>query len=38
MQACASPGLFYDAANDTNIGTDLANLFILAAAPGHLTQ
>jgi Flp pilus assembly protein TadG len=38
LQACASPGLFIDEANDTNIGADLANLFNLASAPGHLTQ
>jgi Flp pilus assembly protein TadG len=38
LQACATPGLFIDEANDTNIGQDLAKLFNLAAAPGHLTQ
>jgi Flp pilus assembly protein TadG len=38
LEACATPGLFIDEANDTQIGQDLANLFILAAAPGHLTQ
>jgi Flp pilus assembly protein TadG len=38
LEACASPGLFIDEANDANIGQDLANLFNLAAAPGHLTQ
>ena len=38
LEACATPGLFIDEANDTQIGADLANLFILAAAPGHLTQ
>ena len=37
-QACATPGLFIDEANDANIGQDLAKLFNLAAAPGHLTQ
>ena len=38
LEACATPGLFIDEANDTQIGADLANLFNLAAAPGHLTQ
>ena len=38
LQACASPNLFIDEANDTNIGNDLAQLFNLAAIPGHLTQ
>jgi Flp pilus assembly protein TadG len=38
LQACATPGLFIDEANDANIGQDLANLFNLSAAPGHLTQ
>jgi Flp pilus assembly protein TadG len=38
LQACATPGLFIDEANDTNIGADLAKLFNLAAVPGHLTQ
>jgi Flp pilus assembly protein TadG len=38
LQACATPGLFIDEANDTNIGTDLANLFNAATQSGHLTQ
>jgi hypothetical protein len=38
LQACATPGLFIDEDNDTHIGQDLANLFNLAATPGHLTQ
>ena len=38
LQACATPGLFIDEANDTDIGADLAKLFNLASAPGHLTQ
>jgi Flp pilus assembly protein TadG len=38
LEACATPGLFIDEANDTHIGQDLANLFNLAATPGHLTQ
>jgi Flp pilus assembly protein TadG len=38
LQACASPGLFIDEDKDTQIGKDLANLFSLAATPGHLTQ
>ena len=38
LQACASPGLFYDAAIGSDLGQDLAKLFILAAASGHLTQ
>jgi Flp pilus assembly protein TadG len=38
LEACATPGLFIDEANDANIGQDLAQLFNLSAAPGHLTQ
>jgi Flp pilus assembly protein TadG len=38
LQACATPGLFIDEANDADIGADLAKLFNLASAPGHLTQ
>ena len=32
-QACATPGLFIDEANDAQIGQDLANLFNLARSP-----
>jgi hypothetical protein len=38
LQACATPGLFIDEANDTHIGQDLANLFNAATQSGHLTQ
>jgi hypothetical protein len=38
LEACATPGLFIDESNDTQIGKDLATLFSLAATPGHLTQ
>ncbi len=38
LQTCATPGLFIDEATDTNIGTDLANLFNAATQSGHLTQ
>jgi Flp pilus assembly protein TadG len=38
LQACATPGLFIDEANDADIGADLAKLFNLASAPGHLTE
>ena len=39
LQACASPGLFYDAGLDsTNLGQDLAALFAAVTKSGHLTQ
>ena len=38
LQACATPGLFYDAAIGDDLGQDLVKLFNLAAASGHLTQ
>jgi Flp pilus assembly protein TadG len=39
LQACASPGLFYDAGLDaTNLGQDLAALFAAITKSGHLTQ
>jgi hypothetical protein len=38
LQACASPGLFYDAAIGSDLGQALVDLFNLAAAPGHLTE
>jgi hypothetical protein len=39
LQACASPGLFYDAGLDSsNLGQDLAALFAAVTQPGHLTQ
>jgi Flp pilus assembly protein TadG len=39
LQACASPGLFYDAGLDsTNLGQDMAALFAAVTQSGHLTQ
>jgi hypothetical protein len=39
LQACASPGLFYDAGLDSsNLGQDLAALFAAVTQSGHLTQ
>ena len=39
LQACASPGLFYDAGLDsTNIGNDLNALFNTVIQTAHLTQ
>ena len=39
LQACASPGLFYDAGVDaSNLGQDLAALFAAVTQSGHLTQ
>jgi Flp pilus assembly protein TadG len=39
LQACATPGLFYDAGLDsTNLGADLAALFAAVTQSGHLTQ
>jgi Flp pilus assembly protein TadG len=39
LQACASPGLFYDAGLDaSNLGQDLAALFAAITHSGHLTQ
>jgi Flp pilus assembly protein TadG len=39
LQACASPGLFYDAGLDsTDLGQDLAALFAAVTQSGHLTQ
>jgi Flp pilus assembly protein TadG len=39
LQACASPGLFYDAGLDSsNLGQDLAALFAAITQSGHLTQ
>jgi Flp pilus assembly protein TadG len=39
LQACATPGLFYDAGLDsTNLGQDLAALFEAVTQSGHLTQ
>jgi Flp pilus assembly protein TadG len=39
LQACASPGLFYDAGVDSsNLGADLVSLFNSAVATANLTQ
>jgi Flp pilus assembly protein TadG len=39
LQACASPGLFYDAGIDsTNLGADLQSLFNTVVQTAHLTQ
>jgi hypothetical protein len=38
LQACASPGLFYDAAIGSDLGAALVNLFNAVTQPGHLTQ
>jgi Flp pilus assembly protein TadG len=39
LQACASPGLFYDAGLDaSNLGQDLAALFAAVTQSGHLIQ
>jgi Flp pilus assembly protein TadG len=39
LQACASPGLFYDAGVDaSNLGQDLSALFAAVTQSGHLTQ
>jgi Flp pilus assembly protein TadG len=39
LQACASPGLFYDAGLDSsNLGQDLSALFAAVTQSGHLTQ
>lgn len=39
LQACASPGLFYDAGLDAaDLGADLVKLFNAASEPGFLTE
>jgi len=38
LQACASPGLYYQAAIGENLGTDLSNLFNAVVQAGHLTN
>ncbi len=38
LQACASPGLFYDAAIGSDLGAALATLFNAVTQSGHLTQ
>jgi hypothetical protein len=38
MQACASPGLFYDAAIGSDLGAALSALFAAVTQSGHLTQ
>jgi hypothetical protein len=38
LQACATPGLFYDAAIGSDLGAALAALFAAVTQSGHLTQ
>jgi Flp pilus assembly protein TadG len=38
MQACATPGLFYDAAIGSDLGQALSALFAAVTQSGHLTQ
>jgi Flp pilus assembly protein TadG len=38
LQACATPGLFYDAAIGSDLGQALAALFAAVTQSGHLTQ
>jgi Flp pilus assembly protein TadG len=38
LQACASPGLFYDAAIGSDLGQALSALFAAVTQSGHLTQ
>jgi Flp pilus assembly protein TadG len=38
LQACASPGLFYDAAIGSDLGQALAALFAAVTSSGHLTN
>ncbi|MGO9006153.1 MAG: TadE/TadG family type IV pilus assembly protein [Beijerinckiaceae bacterium] len=40
MQACASPGLFFDVASGGDVTAALTSLYntVVATAPGHLTQ
>jgi hypothetical protein len=38
VQACATPGLFYDAAIGDDLGQALAALFAAITHSGHLTQ
>jgi len=38
LQACATPGLFYDAAIGADLGQALAALFAAVTQTGHLTQ
>ena len=38
LQACASPGLFIQAAIGDDLGADLINLFEIATQPPHLTN
>jgi Flp pilus assembly protein TadG len=38
LQACASPGLFYDAAIGSDLGAALSALFAAVTQSGHLTQ
>ena len=38
LQACATPGLFYDAAIGSDLGQALSALFAAVTQSGHLTQ
>ena len=38
LQACATPGLFYDAAIGTDLGAALSALFAAVTQSGHLTN
>jgi len=38
LQACATPGLFYDAAIGSDLGQALTALFAAITHSGHLTQ
>ncbi len=38
LQACASPGLFYDEAIGSDLGAALSGLFAAVTQSGHLTQ
>ena len=38
LQACATPGLFYDAAIGADLGQALSALFAAITNSGHLTQ
>ena len=38
LQACASPGLFYDAAIGSDLGAALSALFAAVTQSGHLTE
>jgi hypothetical protein len=38
LQTCASPGLYYEAASDSQISQDLAALFQQAVTTAHLSK